>query len=99
MSSPYRLLTAGTAVEAVNATGWTVSPENPQEDAATIMRNDQGYFAVGSDLWTGYYETERMTRLAVALLRATILSDTIERKGPGLPRPSPRLGPHERVEV
>lgn len=62
-----RLFTQGTDSMSVHHTGVFCDPYVP---GINIMRNGSGYFAVGDGTWLGYFPTQRVAELAVAMVRA-----------------------------
>lgn len=102
---PWRFLTPNTSASAVTHAGTGVRMEHegatgePTVDNAAIMRNAHGFYAVTPDLWLGYFSSTNMAVLALAMTRAVMLADIIERTV-GLERATPGPPPpYERVEI
>ena len=69
-----RLLTPGTSTACPETAGRVVNVNG----AVTLRESHYGFYATSSELWAGYFPTERMCRLAVAMVQAVAAATTKE---------------------
>ena len=74
MLDRLRLLSPGTSHKAADNSTDTAELTRSAENYK-VFHNSHGYFARSDELWAGYFSTERMTRLSIAMIQALTYAD------------------------